>query len=151
MRVGDAADVREHIQNLHLVFFDKRTNKYIHPIMRYRLDVGSNCTAKPTSYLDRPTNQLVFPDKGAVNVYAWTVTAEKPGQCEFVFHTDVTNLFGNINPVTIPVYERFSPADEVNRTNGILSFLGTLAGAYAIVRAAQIARGDPGFLKRAKH
>lgn len=145
MVVGDVADIREHIQNLHLVFGSKMTGKLFNPIVKYRLDTTPACSAKVTAELARlfPTT---FPEHGKTTDFAWLLTAEKPGQCALTFDTRVPDArFGNVQPVIIPIYERFSPAEEVTLIVGIFGAIGIIVAAVVTargaVRAARIARG----------
>lgn len=149
MHVGDVADVREHAENFHLHGFDVHRQEGT-VVVNYRLDGGENCVAKPA--IDQSAfgaRTYAFPRVGEpATVYAWTVTAERAGQCKLTFTTGIPLAhLGSIMPVTLAIYERFTHADVVTILVALISALGVITAAIigrdAAVRAARLTRDAP--------
>jgi hypothetical protein len=137
MSVGDVADVREHLRNDHITT-ETATGAPSSAQVDYELSTQHNCTVTRNV----PGEHHIFPARGNTAAYAWTLTADHPGQCILTFKTTLPDIgVTQISTATVRVYERFTPAEETAIIVAVIGAVGlvvaAVASAYGLLNAGK--------------
>lgn len=93
----------------------------------------ANCTASSNT----PMRQALMPP-GSMQVFDWSVSADKPGICMLDFKTTIAALpLVIVRPIPFSNADRFGFSELVILIGAICSVLATLAGSFLAIFLAQ--------------